>query len=75
VASVTKLHPGATGASANAAVASALRKLAAAYQALSAAAAHGNKPAYKRAQQQIAGGESSLRAAFAQLGHDGYTLG
>jgi hypothetical protein len=72
---VTKLQPGPVGVSANAAIAEALRKLAAGYGALSAAAAHDNSRAYKAARAQIARAESDLKASFGQLRQDGYTLG
>jgi serine/threonine protein kinase len=72
---VTKLAPGPVAASANTAIAAALRKLAAGYQSLSAAAAHNNKKAYAAAQSEIGRAQSALTGAFAQLRADGYTLG
>ncbi len=72
---VTKLQPGPAVAATNAAIAAALRQAAGAYRALSAAAAHDNKGAYKAAESQIAGADKALKATFAQLRNDGYELG
>ena len=72
---VAKLTPGPIGADANAAIAAALRKLAAAYTALASAAKHNNTRGYDAARTAIGQGESALSAAFAQLRQDGYTIG
>ena len=73
--SAAKLQPGPVGAAANTAIVTALRHLAAGYQALSGAAGHHNKRAYAAAQTQIGQAEAGLQAAFAQLRQDGYAIG
>jgi hypothetical protein len=74
-AAVGKLQPGPVGASANAAIATALQRLAAAYHSLASAAHHNDKRGYGAAQGAIAQADAALSAAFAQLKQDGYTLG
>ena len=72
---VAKLQPGPVGAAANTAMVTALRQLAAGHGALASAAGSHNKRAYAAAQAQIAHAQAELNAAFAQLRHDGYTIG
>jgi hypothetical protein len=60
--------------SANAALATALRRNATAYQALSRAAAKANVPAYGRAQAALSSAGSGLTAAYTELRQLGYTI-
>jgi hypothetical protein len=60
--------------SANAALVTALRRNATAYQALARAAAKANVPAYGRAQAAVVAAGSGLTAAYTQLRQLGYTI-
>ncbi len=72
---VAKLDPGPVGTTANVAIVTALRQLAAAYGSLANAAARHDKGAYAKAQTSISSAQAALNRGFAQLQQDGYTIG
>ena len=72
---ISALTPGATAATANAQISSALNGLGTGYEALGQAAQHNDKRAYASATTSIHQSEAQLTRAYAQLKKDGYTVG
>ncbi len=71
---VSKLEVSPADATANAALATALKKTGDAYGKLASAASSGNDSAYKKASKQVEAGEKSVAAALGGLAESGYKL-